>query len=79
MADSIPDELQVTAHSEDGEIMAIQHRNLPVSAVQFHPESIMTMQGESGRMLVGNVLRKLDVKNAPNLAGILPATTRKAG
>lgn len=79
MADSIPDELQVTAHSEDGEIMAIQHRNLPVSAVQFHPESIMTMQGESGRMLVGNVLRKLDVKNAHNLAGILPATTRKAG
>ena len=79
VADRIPDELQVTAHSEDGEIMAIQHRNLPVSAVQFHPESIMTLQCESGRMLIGNVLRKLDVKNAHNLTGMLPATTRKAG
>lgn len=41
----IPDCLSVTAHSEDGAIMAIRHRSLPVEGIQFHPESILTAEG----------------------------------
>ena len=42
---SLPPELQVTARAEDGEIMAVQHKNFPVCGLQFHPESIMTPDG----------------------------------
>ncbi|MBD5517182.1 MAG: aminodeoxychorismate/anthranilate synthase component II [Lachnospiraceae bacterium] len=48
-ADTIPDCLQVTARTTDGEVMAVQHREYPIYGVQFHPESIMTPEG--GRML----------------------------
>jgi len=43
--DSVPAELEVTASSEDGEIMAVQHTTHPVVAVQFHPESVLTQYG----------------------------------
>ena len=42
---SLPDCLEVTAWTDDGEIMAVQHRALPVEGVQFHPEAILTEQG----------------------------------
>ena len=50
---SLPDVLDVTATADDGEIMAIRHRELPIEGVQFHPEAILT---EHGRKLLGNFL-----------------------
>ena len=41
----IPESLQITAVDEKGEVMAVQHKTLPIYGVQFHPESIMTPQG----------------------------------
>ncbi len=48
IADStaIPDELKVTARTDDGEVMAVMHESYPVYGVQFHPESIMTPDGK---------------------------------
>lgn len=46
-ADTIPEDLRVTAVTEDGEIMAVQHRQFPIFGVQFHPESIMTPDGRT--------------------------------
>jgi anthranilate synthase component II len=48
-----PADLDVTAESEDGLIMALSHRSLPVHGVQFHPESIAS---EHGRTMIGNFL-----------------------
>ena len=44
--ESFPDDLEITAEDEAGGIMAIRHRHFPISAVQFHPESILTAVGE---------------------------------
>ena len=44
-AEALPEVLMVTAEAEDGEIMAVEHREYPVFGVQFHPESVMTPEG----------------------------------
>ncbi len=44
---TIPEELQVTAVTEEGEVMAVSHREYPIYGVQFHPESIMTPDGKT--------------------------------
>ena len=51
--DSVPDALTLTAESEDGLVMGLRHRELPIEGVQFHPESILT---ESGHALLRNFL-----------------------
>jgi anthranilate synthase/aminodeoxychorismate synthase-like glutamine amidotransferase len=43
----LPDALEPTAHSDDGVLQGIRHKEFPISAVQFHPESIMTLQGKA--------------------------------
>ena len=57
--DSLPDALAVTAESEDGVVMAIEHATLPFAAVQFHPESIMSLDDEIGIRLLRNVVAAL--------------------
>ena len=56
--DSVPDVLEVTATSEDGLVMGLRHRELPIEGVQFHPESILT---ESGHDLLRNFLSGVSV------------------
>ena len=53
-AERVPDELEVSATSEDGEVMAVRHRTLAVDGVQFHPESVLTLP--LGRDLLRNFL-----------------------
>ena len=53
MEESLPKELVVTARAEDGEIMAVEHKEYPVYGVQFHPESVMT---PDGRKMIENFL-----------------------
>jgi anthranilate synthase len=51
--------LTITARNETGLVMAIRHRALPLAAVQFHPESILSLGGAVGHALIGNVVRDL--------------------
>ncbi len=52
--ESLPDCLEVTAETEEGEIMGLRHKELPLWGVQFHPESILTTHGKE---LIGNFLK----------------------
>lgn len=54
--ETFPACLEVTAESEDGVIMGVRHRDLPIEAVQFHPESILTLDGNCGLRLIENVV-----------------------
>ncbi|MCO7127367.1 anthranilate synthase component I [Sporolactobacillus shoreicorticis] len=58
-ADRLPQELKVTAESDDHIIMAVEHRSLPIAAVQFHPESIMSLGENAGMKILQNVLQNV--------------------
>jgi anthranilate synthase/aminodeoxychorismate synthase-like glutamine amidotransferase len=51
---SMPDVLEVTARTAEGEIMGVRHKSLPIEGVQFHPESVLTPEGP---VLMGNFLK----------------------
>jgi anthranilate synthase component 2 len=53
--ETLPDCLEITAVSEDGEIMAVEHKEKPIYGLQFHPESVMT---EDGEKMMKNFLEK---------------------
>ncbi len=57
--EKLPSCFEITAETEDGIIMGVRHRELPLEAVQFHPESILTLEGECGLRLMENVVRVL--------------------
>jgi anthranilate synthase component II len=55
-ADSLPDALEATAWAPDGTLMGLRHRTLPIEGVQFHPESVLTVEGPK---LIANWLRRV--------------------
>ena len=56
---TFPDTLRVLAETDDGVIMAVEHTSLPIAAVQFHPESIMSMDDDVGITMIQNVVSRL--------------------
>lgn len=62
--ETLPDALEVTAWTEDGEIMGLSHRTRPIHGVQFHPESIAT---EHGHAMIANFLDLAGVKRQSSL------------
>ena len=68
VAESIPDILEVTAHTHSGVVMGLQHRAAPLWGVQFHPESVLT---EGGYQMLGNWLESLGLAGAAQKASTL--------
>lgn len=63
LPESLPAELKVTAMSQDGVIMAIEHQTLPIAAVQFHPESIMSLGEGVGLAIIKNIVNAYTAYN----------------
>jgi anthranilate synthase len=60
----LPAELAVTAETGDGTVMAVEHRSEPIAAVQFHPESILSLGGDVGRRIIANAVTRLCTASA---------------
>ena len=63
--DTLPADMRVTAETEDGVVMAFEHKNEPIAAVQFHPESIMSLDQDAGHKIIENVVTKLVKAKVP--------------
>ena len=72
--DTLPDELQVTARTASGVVMAVRHRDLPIEGVQFHPESVLT---EGGHQLLANWLSSCGLAPDPDVVEAAAATARR--
>lgn len=57
--DKLPADFRVTAETEDGVVMAVEHGKEPIAAVQFHPESIMSLDQDAGHKIIENVVTRL--------------------
>jgi anthranilate synthase len=57
--EALPDCLDITAETEDEIIMALAHKELPIASIQFHPESILTLQDNVGLKIIANVIELL--------------------
>eukprot|EP01037_Dinobryon_pediforme_P001148 gene1148-1163_t len=72
--ETLPFELEVTGKTDSGVVMAIEHRTLPISGVQFHPESVLT---EHGHQMLGNWLERCgDVGARARSEGMSPVVIR---
>jgi para-aminobenzoate synthetase component 2 len=61
----VPDDLQITARTQGGIIMGLQHKSKPIYGVQFHPESVLT---EGGYQMLGNWLESIGLAGAAERA-----------
>ncbi|WP_411761704.1 aminodeoxychorismate/anthranilate synthase component II [Streptomyces tunisiensis] len=73
---TVPGELEVTARTEDGIVMGLRHRELPVQGVQFHPESVLTEHGH--RMLANWLAESGDPDAVARSAGLAPVVGRSS-
>ena len=64
---TFPEEFLVTAETEDGVVMGLEHKSEPIAAVQFHPESIMTLGHDAGMRMIENVVAKLPRRTGPEV------------
>ncbi|MEN9713698.1 MAG: hypothetical protein RLZZ164_362, partial [Actinomycetota bacterium] len=62
---TVPDDLQITARTQGGIIMGLQHKSKPIYGVQFHPESVLT---EGGYQMLGNWLESIGLAGAAERA-----------
>jgi para-aminobenzoate synthetase component 2 len=73
--ESVPDQLQITGETESGIVMSVQHKTLPITGVQFHPESVLT---EHGHAMLANWLTECGDKNAQTKAvGLSPVIGKR--
>jgi para-aminobenzoate synthetase component 2 len=69
---TVPDELEVTGHTDTGVIMALRHRSRPIEGVQFHPESVLT---EGGHLMLANWLQACGDPGAVDRSRMLAPVT----
>jgi para-aminobenzoate synthetase component II len=74
IADTVPDELIITGYTDGGVVMALQHRQLPLYGVQFHPESVLTQGGH--RLLANWLVTCGDEGAVERSAGMAPLVRR---
>ncbi len=73
-SETLPDNLEITGITDSGVVMAIEHKTLPISGVQFHPESVLT---EHGHQMLGNWLERCgDVGARARSEGLSPVINR---